>query len=185
MHTIPPHPFSPRKVFALFLKTGNLTFGGGDPTMVVLHQELVVSNQWITPQQYGLVFGLARLTPGTNLLAFCAGIGWLLLRWLGTVLTVCAVSVPCAVGVIWFTFAYESLRNSAAAMGAIGGTLAAASGMMIGGAYHLTAARWKAGQVLKVLVISGTAFALSFGWGLSPLQVLAAAAILGIFWRVS
>jgi len=71
-------PFSLRRFALLVLRVGNLTFGGGDPTMSVLHRELVVSREWITPEQYGLAYSLARATPGTNLLAFCAGVGWIL-----------------------------------------------------------------------------------------------------------
>src|SRR5579872_3489231 len=59
----------------IFLRVGNLTFGGGDPTMAALQSELVHTRGWLTAEQYALIYGLARITPGTNLLAFSAASG--------------------------------------------------------------------------------------------------------------
>jgi hypothetical protein len=56
----------------IFLRVGSLTFGGGDPTMAALQSELVVTRGWLTGEQYALIYGLARITPGTNLVAFSA-----------------------------------------------------------------------------------------------------------------
>ena len=92
--------FSIRRLALLFLRVGNLTFGGGDPTMAALHRELVVSHRWLTPERYGLIYSLARATPGTNLLAFCAGVGWQLARLRGALAAVLSASIPCAAAVV-------------------------------------------------------------------------------------
>ena len=57
----------------LYLKIGNTTFGGGDPTMALLQRELI-GRQWITRDDFALAYSLARVTPGTNILAFCAAV---------------------------------------------------------------------------------------------------------------
>ncbi len=119
--------FSLRRLALLFLRVGNLTFGGGDPTMAALQRELVVSRGWLTPDRYGLIYSLARATPGTNLLAFCAGIGWQLARLRGALAAVLSASIPCAAAVVWFTYVYTLWRSNTLAMSAIGGTLAAPS----------------------------------------------------------
>jgi chromate transporter len=62
----------------VFLRYGNLTLGGGSATIAVLKRQLMDRRRWIDADRFTLCFALARLTPGTNLLAFCAGIGWLL-----------------------------------------------------------------------------------------------------------
>src|SRR6185503_16479445 len=93
--------FSLRRLVLLFLRVGNLTFGGGDPTMAALQRELVVSREWISAERYALIFGLARATPGTNLLAFTAGVGWQLARWRGALLAVVAGSIPCAAAFVF------------------------------------------------------------------------------------
>jgi chromate transporter len=175
-------PFAFHRFFALFLRVGNLTFGGGDPTMAVFYQELVEIRRWITQERYGLIYGLARITPGTNLLAFCAGVGWDLARFAGALAAVIAVSGPAAFLVVWFTVAYESWRTHPLAMAVIGGTIAAAVGMMWGGAIllvrpHATAHRW-----MRAAAIAVGAF-LAARAGMSPIQILALAAIAGAFWR--
>ena len=63
------------RMTALFLRVGNLTFGGGDPTMSALYAELVTNRRWMSNETYGLIYALARITPGTNMLAFCAAAG--------------------------------------------------------------------------------------------------------------
>src|SRR5678815_4451031 len=92
-----------RRMGGLFLRTGNLTFGGGDPTMAVLYTEMVTAREWLAAETYGLVYALARITPGTNLLAFCAGTAWELLGWPGAIAGVLAASVPAAIIVMFLT----------------------------------------------------------------------------------
>ena len=64
-----------RDLTAVFLKTGNTTFGGGIPTIAALQREMVDRRGWLSREDYGLAFALARITPGTNVIAFCAGVG--------------------------------------------------------------------------------------------------------------
>ena len=77
-----------RRLLFLSLRVGNSTFGGGEPTMAVFQRELVGRRGWLSPEQYGLAYGLARVTPGTNVLAFCAAAGWQLLKWPGALAVV-------------------------------------------------------------------------------------------------
>lgn len=177
--------FSPGRLGLLFLRIGNLTFGGGDPTMAALHRELVISRKWVSPDQYGLIYSLARATPGTNLLAFCAGIGWLLGRWKVALVAVLCTSIPCAAAVVWFTYGYSSLRSHPLAMSAIGGMLAAAVGMMAAAAFRLSRPGWKPGNRLRALVVIVAAFGLSYGFSVPPIQVLGLGALTGLLWRTS
>ena len=178
-------PFSLRRFALLVLRVGNLTFGGGDPTMSVLHRELVVSREWITPEQYGLVYSLARATPGTNLLAFCAGVGWILARWRGALLAVLSASIPCAAAVVLFTYEYQLWRSNALAMAVIGGMLAAAAGMMSAAAFQLARSGWKPGNRFRAAVIVAAGFALAFWAKVPPIQVLGLGALAGLIWRPS
>lgn len=167
----------------LSLRVGNLTFGGGDPTMAVFQREMVNRKRWLPPEKYGLCFGLARITPGTNLLAFCAAAGWWLLGWRGAVAVVLAVSLPSAGLVVLLTHASEAWRANPLATGAIGGIVSAAVGMMAAAAWllvrpHLEPKRW-----LRTLAFAGGAVILSSGLSVSPIQVLALAAMAGFWWR--
>src|SRR6266566_358019 len=79
------------QVILIHLRVGNLTFGGGDASLAALHSEIVATKRWITPERYAVVFALARITPGTNLLAFCAGISWELMGWVGAMAALLAM----------------------------------------------------------------------------------------------
>ena len=177
-------PFSLRRFTLLVLRVNNLTFGGGDPTMAALQRELVGKRRWLSAEQYGLIYALARATPGTNILAFCAGAGWQLARFRGALAAVLSASIPAAAFVIWFTYVYQLWRSNPLAMAAIGGMLAAAVGMMVAASFHLARAGWKPGNHLRVASLIALGFALSFFLSVPPLQILAAGALIGLVWRV-
>jgi chromate transporter len=60
----------------------------------VLHREIVERRCWVAVEQFALCFALSRLTLGTNLLAFCAGVGWMLQRGIGAIVALVAASIP-------------------------------------------------------------------------------------------
>jgi chromate transporter len=170
----------------VFVRVGNLTFGGGDPTMAALYSELVTTRRWLAPEAYGLVYALARITPGTNLLAFCAGAAWEIAGWAGALLAVLAAAVPSAACVVLLTLGYKAWQHNAVAMAAIAGTLAAAVGLMATSAWQLLApslaARdWR--RAVRALAMAGAALWLPLRFGMSPVAVLGLAAVAGFLWQ--
>ncbi|MCA2963362.1 MAG: chromate transporter [Acidobacteriaceae bacterium] len=61
---------------ALFFRSGSLTLGGGSSIQAVLQREMVERRRWLSEAEFGLIYGLARFTPGTNVLACTAARGW-------------------------------------------------------------------------------------------------------------
>ncbi len=173
-----------RRLFLIYARVSNLTFGGGDPTIAALESELVASRNWLSPEKYALVYGLARITPGTNILAFCAGTAWALRGWPGAVLAVFGATVPSAIVVVLLTAGYESVKQNTRAMAAIAGTLAAAVGMMAVSAWQLVAPQLRRPRVLRAVVFVAASLLLSYGLRMSPVAVLGLAALAGYFWRV-
>ncbi|HEU0138296.1 MAG TPA: chromate transporter [Bryobacteraceae bacterium] len=167
---------------AVFLRTGNTTFGGGEPTIAALQRELVTKRGWLGNEQFGLAYGLARITPGTNLLAFCAAMAWFLRGWPGSVAAVLAVTVPSSALIVWVTHIDQIGRSNPMAIAAIGGTLAAAVGMMVAGAWLLL---WPHARrrTAHTAAIAGCAAFLLLKTGVAPLVILAGAAAAGFFWR--
>ena len=166
----------------LYTRIGNTTFGGGDPTMAALQGELF-ERQWVDRQQYGLVYALARATPGTNIMAFCAGTGWLVLGGFGSVLAVVGSSFPSSVMVMALTAGYMAWRSNVWAMAAIGGMLAAATGLMGVAALGLLKPHARPGKWLRAGVIFSASLILAVYFGMSPIQVLGLAAITGALWK--
>lgn len=189
--TAAPTPIPARislfQLFLLYLKVGNITFGGGDPTMAALQTEMVASRGWISNKAYALVYTLARITPGTNLLAFCAGTAWELLGWPGAIAAVAAMTMPAALLVLWVTAKYNVIRAHPLAMAALGGVLAAAVGIMVAAAWQLARPSFSRRSWIHAGIVVAVAILLSFPGTrlyLSPIRVLGLAAIAGLLWEI-
>ena len=168
-------------VTRLFFRVGVTVFGGGDPTIAILQREFY-RRDWLSPEKFAIAFGLARLTPGTNMLAFCAATGWYLLGLAGALAAVLAITIPASVLVVWLTRAYDLTAHFRLAQSVANALLAAAVGTMIGAALLLVRSQCKPGRWLKPVAISTGAFLLAYLVKLSPLQVIGVAAVAGFFW---
>ena len=166
---------------AVFLRYGNWTLGGGSATVAVLQTELIDRKQWVDREAFSLSFGLARLTPGTNLLSFGTGIGWLLLGIRGAVVALLAGSVPCSLIALVVTALYDSWSHNRLVEIALRGALAAAVGVMIATGWTLIRPFWKGLAVSRLLVFTGGALGLAL-YGLTPIKVLFLAALVGLAW---
>jgi chromate transporter len=160
----------------VYLRIGNTTFGGGDPTMALL-QRTLIGRGWITREDFALAYSLARITPGTNLLAFCAATGARMLGLGGALAAVLAVTVPSATLVVLLTRGFEIGRTNPWAMAAIAGTVAAVAGMMW--ASVLLLVRPYIG--VRSLLFTGGAFLAAWKFHLTPLPVILIAALIGYF----
>src|SRR3984957_8807141 len=118
-------------VTTLFFRVGVTVFGGGDPTIAILQREFY-RRDWLSPEKFAIAFGLARLTPGTNMLAFCAATGWYLLGFGGALAAVLAITIPASVLVVWLTRAYDLTAHFRLAQAIAHAVLGAAVGTMIG-----------------------------------------------------
>jgi chromate transporter len=165
----------------LFLRIANTTFGGGDPTMAALQREFD-RRHWIDADQFSIAFGLARITPGTNMVAFCAATGWYLRGMAGAITAVLAVTLPSAALVVWLTHICEIGNTSPLARSVIGAAVAAAVGTMIAAAGRLAGSQCSRADWLRPVALTAGAFLLSRSLGLSPLQVIGIAALAGFVW---
>jgi chromate transporter len=175
-----------RRVVALFLRLGAFTFGGGDPTMAAFYTEAVTARQWVAPETYGLVYALARITPGTNLIAFGAGLAWELGGWIGALVCVLAMSLPAAFLTALLTIGYERWKSNPTAMAAIAGVLAGAVGLIVTSVWQLLARDLRSRRpriVARALTIAGGALLLGVRFGTPPIAVLGLAAAAGWAWQ--
>ena len=101
-----------KQIADVFVRYANFTLGGGSATTAVIHGEIVGKRQWVSEEQFALSFALGRLTPGTNLLAFCVGIGWILRRWTGAVVVLLAASIPCTLFVAVITVLFAEWQEN-------------------------------------------------------------------------
>ena len=166
----------------LFLRAGNLTFGGGDAITAVLQRELVVRRDWITLDEFALAQSLGGVTPGTRILAFAAAVAWIVRGWAGTLTAVLAVSVPSAIVTVILTAGFDSLRGSRPAALTLAAVLASAIGLMWAAGWLLLQPQLRRGAWLKPALVFVGAVVVFAVWSVSPIQVLAAAALIGAVW---
>jgi len=173
----------------VYLKVGNTTFGGGPPTMAALQREFVQRYGWLSQEEYGLAFALARVTPGTNVMAFCAATGSQILGWTGALTGALSPTLPSAVLAVLITVGYENWRANPLALAAINGTVAGVAGMMLATVFSLVRPYWSglrgSGLVssLRAVTISGGAFLSLWKFGLTPLQIIALVVVVGLLWQ--
>ncbi len=168
------------EVARLFFRVGTTVFGGGFPAIAILQREFE-RRGWLSAEKTGLAFGLARLTPGTNFLAFCAAAGWYLVGLRGAVAAVLGSTISGIVLVIWLTRAGEIGSAYPWARAVISALVAAGVGTMLGAAIVLVRGQCSRNDWMRPVAIASVAFLLS-RVGLSPLSVIGIVAILGFFW---
>jgi len=166
----------------IYFKISSTTFGGGDPTMMALQREFTERRGWLSHEAFGLAYSIARITPGTNVLAFCAGAAYLLRGWWAAVLAVLAGSLSPAVIVVWLTLAYENATRFPVTRGAVGMMLAAITGMMLASIWLLVKPFANHAGVWRIVVITGGTVLLREGLGWSPVPIMGLAAAAGWFW---
>jgi chromate transporter len=179
-----PRP-SLNQLARVFFRIGNTTFGGGLLTMTVLGRELVERQQWITAQDYELAFALARVTPGTSIIAFCAAAGWLILGWAGALLAVFVLTAPTAVLAVLLLQGIDSGAGHPLIMGIVGATVAAVAGMMWAIVWIIIRPYAKGVEsILRCAIIAGGAFLASWKFNITPVPVLAAATAASLLWSL-
>ena len=172
------------RLTGVFLKIGNTTFGGGPPTMAALQREFVEREKWLAPEDYALAFSLARVTPGTNIIAFCAATGSQILGIWGALTGVFSETLPSAALAVLMTQGYESWRGNPVVMAGVAATIAAVVGMMWSAVWGLVAPHWGGVQrSIRTVAITGGAFLALWKLGMSPLPIIGIAALVGLLWR--
>ena len=163
----------------VFVRNGTFTFGGGDATTASLQRELVANRGWLSEHEFGACYAVSRVTPGTNLLAFCTAVGWTLLGLRGALSALLLASIPGAVVLMLMTGFYGAAARNPWLMSAIHAALAAAVGIMLAAVWTLLRGPLRR-RPARTVVVAAPALVLSLYGLLSPLEVLALAAGFGL-----
>jgi chromate transporter len=82
----------------VMVRDGNRTLGGGLATMELLRRT-GIDRGWFDEADNALLVAASRLTPGTNVLAYCVGLGWKLRGVAGALTALAAASIPSALAI--------------------------------------------------------------------------------------
>jgi chromate transporter len=175
------HP-SIERIGLLFARYANFTLGGGSTTTAVIHHELVGKRKWLSQDRFALCFALARLTPGTNLLAFCTGVGWLLHGITGATVSLLAASIPCSILVVALTALFSRWQENQFAQSAIYGAIAAAVAITVKTGWTITKPHFKGRGRIRVILVGAAACLIHVWAGIPAIEVLLLAAAVGALW---
>jgi chromate transporter len=165
-----------RLVLAFFI-SANFTFGGGSATVATIRRAIVEKDKWLAEDDFSHAFAIARLTPGTNLLAFCCGVGWLLRGWSGAVVALLGASIPCAIITAAVVASIDVLTRSALFTAGMRGAMATAVGVTAVTCWTIVKPHVSRATQWRVLTVAGAALLAQAVF--QPLYVLLAAGAAG------
>lgn len=151
--------------------------------MAALQREFVERKKWLTSEDYGLAFSLARITPGTNIIAFCAATGARIFGFRGALAGVVGETAPSAILAVLMTQGYESWRTNTWVLAAIAGTIAAVVGMMWSSiALQVKPYLTNKKSAVRSAVIGLGAFVALYRFHFTPLAIIGLAVVVGLLW---
>ncbi len=168
-----------RDLIVEFARAGTFTLGGGQPTIAELRKRLMEERGELPVADFGLLFGISRITPGTNVLAFVAAAGDRLRGWPGAVAAVLAASLPSAVAVALMTVCFEAWSANRWVAAALGGAMAGVIALVLDSTWQFLRPNW---NWPPGLAIAALAFAAATADWASPLTILLAAGAAGAVW---
>ncbi len=174
-----------REIGRIFFRTGNVTFGSGAASTVLLREEIVEKRGWLGKDQFALCYALARVTPGTNLFALFSAAGWYLRGWPGAIVAIVAASLPASIVVILLTLGYLAIYTSRLGQAAIIGAMAAVVGTIIAGAWLLIEPDILSRNWFRTVTLVAGSIILSLGFSVPPIPIVGLAALTGFFWQDS
>ncbi|MFN0107159.1 MAG: chromate transporter [Bryobacteraceae bacterium] len=159
-----------------FARAGNLTLGGGQPMIAELQRRVMVERRWLPPEDFGLLYSIARLTPGTNILAFIAATATRIQGPVGGAVAVVAASLPAAI-VIWLmTVFFDVWSANKWVATAMLGAMSAVVALILSSAWQLLKPVRQNPLALSLFAVALIATLANFA---SPVTILLAAAAIG------
>jgi chromate transporter len=158
-------------------KDSNRTLGGGLAAMELLRRT-AIGRGWLDEDGNVVLVAASRLTPGTNLLAYCVGLGWKLRGAVGAAAAVVAASLPGALGVAVLSAMLVRVdQYRAVRVGLAAGTLVAAA-LVLASMWALLRPHVMGRARLWTAMIGALAIVLLL-IGAAPVQTLLVAAVVG------
>jgi chromate transporter len=155
----------------------NRTIGGGMASMELMRRSFA-ARRWIDAPTHGLFVAVSRLTPGTNLLAYCAAVGWRLHGWPGTLAAIAAASIPGSLVVFALAATLVRLDRYPALRLALSVGMVVAAALVLSSAWNLLKPYLRAGTWPRAVLVIAVASSL-YLVGLTPVRVVLVAAAVG------
>jgi chromate transport protein ChrA len=161
----------------LVARDSNKTIGSGMASIELLRRTLE-RRGWLDDGEHGILNAVARFTPGTNVLAYLAALGWSYHGPAGAVVAVLGGSVPGSVVVTTLTAVAATMDRWRAVRVALAVATLVAAGLVLVNAWSLVRPYFRGARPAWTVASIALAGLLSFA-GATPVRVLLALAIWG------
>jgi chromate transporter len=166
------------ELFLTFLKMGCLTFGGGYAMIPIVERELINKKDWITMEEVMDYYTIAQITPGIIAVNLSTFVGFKKKGPLGGVLTTIGFVLPGITLMVLAAFFIRNIEDYPVVVHAFTGIRVAVGALILDTVIKMMKGIFKD---WKTLVIYIAAFLLSAIWGFSPMIIVLAAGLAGLF----
>ena len=158
-----------------FYRAGALVFGGGHVVLPLLEAE-AVGRGWVEAESFLAGYGAAQAVPGP-LFAFAAYLGQASAGAAGAIVALVAIFLPGALLIVGALPFWAAVRERPGLRAALTGVNAAVTGLLLAALYDPVFLRGAA--TAEAFVIALGAFLALAAWQVSPVWVVAGAAVAG------
>lgn len=166
------------QLFVSFAKIGVMTFGGGLAMLPMLERELVETKKWVTTEEILDYYAVGQCTPGIIAVNTATFVGYKKSRVLGAILATLGVIFPSVVIITVIAAVLSNFADIPAVQHAFAGIRIAVCALIASAVIKLAKSNIKN---LTQIIIAVCAFIIIAVFGASPVVVVVASAIAGIF----
>ena len=161
----------------LVTRDANKTIGSGMASIELLRRTLA-RRGWLDDEEHGLLFAVSRTTPGTNVLAYLAALGWSYQGAAGAVAAVIGGSLPGGIVVTGMTAVAASVDRWPSVRAVLAVATLVAAGLVLVNAWSLARPYVRGARLAWTLTSIALAGLLALA-GATPVRVLLVLAIWG------
>jgi chromate transport protein ChrA len=162
----------------LVARDSNKTIGSGMASIELLRRTLE-RRGWLDDEEHGILNAVARFTPGTNVLAYLASLGWSYHGAAGAALAVLGGSVPGSIVVTTLTALAATVDRWRAVRAGLAVATLVAAVLVLVNAWSLVRPYIRGPRLAWTLISIALAGLLAFA-GATPVRVLLVLAVWGV-----
>ena len=151
---------------------------GGLASMELLRRSLGARG-WLTGEGHGLLVAISRVTPGTNILAYCVALGWQLAHWPGALVSLAAASVPASILIALLSATLARVDQYPIVRAVIAIALIVATLLVLSAAWNLLRPYVKGTNAVRTGIIAAIVVGLTL-MQVTPIRILLVAAVVGV-----
>jgi chromate transporter len=151
---------------------------GGLASMELLRRSLGARG-WLTDEGHGLLVAISRVTPGTNILAYCVALGWQLAHWQGALVSLAAASVPASILIALLSATLARVDQYPIVRAVIAIALIVATLLVLSAAWNLLRPYVKGTKAARTCLIAAIVVGLTL-MQVTPIRILLVAAVVGV-----